>query len=59
MSSGGRVSRRITEQPTPSMKAAVSRAFKRLVERGLMEKTGGSASVYALTHEGLEKAATL
>ena len=52
---------KFTEQPTPSMKAAVSRAFKRLVDRGLMETTNSHPTQreYALTEAGIEAASKI
>lgn len=50
-----------TEQPTPAMKAAVSRAFKRLVDRGLMEQTNPHPNQhdFALTDGGIQQAEAL
>jgi hypothetical protein len=45
--------------PTPAQRVAVSKAFKRLQERGLVDERKCHTGAFLLTAEGLETAKTL
>lgn len=50
---------KVTEPPSNGVKVSVSRAFKRLCERGLMKPNGKHKGEFQLTAEGLQKAIDL